>query len=44
MYLAFIYFKDGSSKEYKFNNYPTGADFEIAGFNWDNILSYEVHY
>ena len=44
MYLAIIFFKDGSHKEHKFNSYPTDIDFELAGYNYDNISCYEVHF
>jgi len=44
MFIAIIFFLDGSSKEHTFNNYPDEYDFEMAGYNWDDILSFEVHF
>mgnify|MGYP003329421091 CR=1 len=44
MFLTIIFFKNGTVSEHKFNSYPTAIDFECAGYNLDNIASYEVHF
>ena len=44
MYIAIIYFYNGTTKEHKFNKYPNDLDFKSAGFNMDEIGSYEVHF